>query len=239
MKKASLLYNIFYKPGTKYFYFVNNFLALTTIVAVLVVVLETVPLLSPYGNTFFVIEWIVTIIFTIEYFARILANKQKPFKYIFSFFGIIDLVSIIPTILGLGNLTFLKTARTLRILRLLRIIRLSKLIRIPIHDNKREENKEIFKLSVQIYLTALLTSIIIFGTLMYVAEGSRIEFQSIPEAMIWSTKVTLGGISQHTPETLWGELIVILTRFSGLLLFGLLISIVGTTFKKLLLGSKD
>jgi len=239
-KDKGKLYDIFYRTEAPYFYLVNNVLAAVTLLAVLVVILETVPALERYTTTFFFLEWGVTLIFTAEYIARIVAQRRHPQRYIFSFFGIIDLLAIIPTFLGLGNLTFLKTARTLRILRLLRMIRLSKMMQSTRNVKHRiDEHMSVFSLSIQIYFATLLVAVTLFGTLMYVAEGHRPEFQSIPDAMIWATKVTLGGVLQHTPETVAGELLIILTRFFGLLLFGLMISIIGTTFKKVLLGSAN
>lgn len=64
----------------------------------------------------------------------------------------------------------------------------------------------------------------------------RPEFESIPLAMVWSAKVIMGGVPQHMPATVWGELVTIGTRFFGLLLFGLMISIMGNTLKKILFG---
>jgi hypothetical protein len=74
---------------------------------------------------------------------------------------------------------------------------------------------------------------------MYTFEGDTPAFESIPLAMIHTAKVIMGGIAQHMPTTVAGDLITILTRFTGLLLFGLLISIVGDTLRRALFGSQD
>ena len=241
-RKSSLrdrVYQTFYDPNARGFYAVNDILALATLASVLAIILETVPSLEKYMSFFLVIEWVAVALFSLEYVLRIFANGRLAGKYIFSFFGIIDLIAILPSFLGLSNFTFLKTARTLRILRLLRMVRLAKLAKVPRKKGYDVENTVgAFSISMQIYFAALLTGIILFGSLMYLAEGYRPEFESIPLAMLWAVKVTIGGIPQYMPETVWGEFITIGSRFFGLLLFGLLIAITGQAFKKLLLGSR-
>jgi voltage-gated potassium channel len=217
---------------------VNDVRAAATIISVLALILETVPSLAPYMPLFVAIEYAAVAIFTIEYVCRIIARKGTVHNYVFSFFGIIDLLAIVPTYLGLTNLTYLKTARVLRILRLLRMVRLAKLAqttRTRFHEIEHHTNH--YRLSLQIYFAALISTIILFGTLIYIAEGHRAEFGSIPLGMIWAAKATMGGVAQYMPETVWGELITIAARFSGLALFGLLLSIVGNALKKLLFGT--
>ena len=108
---------------------VNNFFALITLVSVFFISLETVESLQPYMGLFKVIEWITVILFSFEYAGRIIAEKRK-FKYIFSFYGLVDLIAVIPTYFGLANFSFLKIARITRVLRFLRMIRLVKMMRI-------------------------------------------------------------------------------------------------------------
>jgi len=226
------LYNIFYSPSHKLFAPVNDAIALATIISVAAIVLETVPQLAHHTQIFLVIEWVATIIFLTEYILRIIANGKYTLKYVFSFFGVIDLVSILPTMLGLGNFTFLKTARALRIVRLLRMFRLAK-----ITNTKRTHTKKPFMAGVQIYAATLVVGTLIFGTLLYLIEGKTAEFSSIPLAMLWTLKATLGGIPLTSPESFWGDVVMVATRFFGLLLFGLLVTIVGKGLQKFLLGS--
>jgi voltage-gated potassium channel len=175
--------------------------------------------------------------FTLEYVGRVVANKGHVRTYTLSFFGVIDLLAILPSFFGLSNLTFLKTARVLRILRLLRMVRLAKLAKMP-RNKDPDEHTKLDMAAVQIYIAALLSVVLIFGTLIYITEGYRTEFVSIPHGMLWAMKVTIGGVPQYMPATIWGEFITIGARFSGLLLFGLLISIVGKALNKFLLGGK-
>jgi voltage-gated potassium channel len=203
-------------------------------------VFETVPAFVPYMPVLVVIEYVAVCIFTIEYIGRIIANYGHVRKYIFGYFGIIDLLSIIPTFFALSNFLFLKSVRVLRILRLLRMIRLAKLSRIDDEALAEPETKaHLYKMSVRIYFLALFSSVTIFGTLMYVTEGYRPEFASIPLGMIWAAKVSLGGVAQHMPDTTIGDLITIAARFSGLALFSLMISIIGGSLRWILFGTQE
>jgi len=229
------MHDVFYRVGAPGLFLVNDTLAIVTLISVLALALETVPELAPYEGVFFVLEWVAVIVFSLEYGARIFVHKKQPWRYVTSFYGIVDLLSILPSLFLFGNFTFLKTVRALRILRLFRMIRLAKIANLSLSRRKKEG--DMFGLSVQIYLLALVCGVTFFGATMYVAEGYREEFSSIPLSALWAMKVTMGGVSQHSPDTAWGEVILVATRFFGLLLFGLMISIMGSGMKRLLLGS--
>lgn len=231
--------DIFYNVDSRAFRIVNDLLALTTIIAILGIVCETVPTFVPYIPLLNTVEYVAVVIFTVEYIGRVIANYGHVRTYIFGYFGIIDLLSIVPTLFGFGNIIFLKSVRVLRILRLLRMIRLAKLARLDDDLIEPETRAHLYRLSVRIYFFALFSSVMIFGTLMYVAEGYRPEFSSIPLGMIWAAKVSLGGVAQHMPETTIGDLITIAARFCGLALFGLMISIIGGSLRWLLFGTQE
>ena len=180
------------------------------------------------------VEYVTVFFFSLEYLGRLFTAPSK-IKYATSFFGIIDLVAIVPTFFGLTNLSFLKAARSVRILRFLRMVRLVKIMRVK--SGASNIQHDVDKLTLQIYLFALFSSILLFGTLIYFVEGANPAFANIPLGMLWAAKLTLGGISQVLPETMWGEIISVGTRFVGLLLFGFLIHIVGKFFEKMLLGA--
>jgi voltage-gated potassium channel len=228
----ALLIKAFARPTTKTFHVVQDFLALLTIVSIVALVLETVPALSGYSQTFLIVEWAVVSVFTLEYISRLYVTKPG-YKYSLSFFGIIDLVSILPTFLGLGNFTFLKSARALRIIRLLRMLRLAKITRSNVIA---EENLSILSLNVLIYFVTLLFALMVTGTAMYLVEPTAAAFASIPAGMWWSLKVFMAGIPVTEPTTQLGELFFVLTRFIGLLLLGLLIGVVGNVFRAVLGG---
>jgi len=216
---------------SKIFIRVNNFLALVTIISVLSITLESVKVLESYTYIFNLVEWISVFFFTLEYIGRLIVSKKKLY-YAGSFFGLIDLISIVPTYFALGNLTFLKTTRILRVLRFLKIIRVSKL------SGGEPGREELGRLNFKIYAMSLIASIVIFGSLIFIAEGHRPDFANIPLGMIWAAKILLGGTPEVLSETIRGELVTIAGRFTGLILFGLLINVVGGAFNKLLFGSK-
>lgn len=229
MKK--LARKAFANTDSKIFHYVNDFFALLTIVSIIAVVLETVPSLGHYSQTFLVIEWVAVLLFTIEYIGRTIASKPT-WKYPTSFFGYIDLVSILPTFFGLGNFTFLKSARALRIIRLLRMLRLAKVTR---HD-AQDEDMSAMSLNVLIYFVTLTFALLVTGTAIYLVEPSM--YTSIPAGMWWSLKVFMAGIPVVEPVTAIGEFLFVVTRFIGLLLLGLLIGVVGNVFRSLLTGKK-
>lgn len=221
---------LFSDPSHPKFFLVSDFFALLTILSVLVIVLDTVSSLQKYDYIFFIIEWVSVTLFSIEYVVRLwISNPTR--KYVFSFFGMIDLISIVPSFLGVGNLTFLKSARALRIIRLLRLIRTSSM---KAHEKDEEYNPIAF--NVLIYFAALLFALLVFGTAMFVFESGE-SFVSIPAGMWWSFKVFLASIPVDQPATAIGDALYVLTRFTGLMLLGLLIGVVGNVFR-ILIGSK-
>jgi len=228
------LKRIFSETNTREYRLTNDFLALLTIISIVSLVLETVPELAEYSALFITIEWVAVVFFGLEYIGR-LAVSRPQWKYPVSFFGVIDLVSILPTLLGLGNFTFLKSARALRIIRMLRMFRLAKMSRAKVVD---EENMSVLSLNIVIYFVTLSFALLVTGTMMYLVEGGRSVFVSIPAGMWWSLKVFLAGIPVVEPATALGEFFFVFTRFIGLLMLGLLIGVVGNVFRVLVMGKR-
>lgn len=230
----SFLRQAFVDSDTKIYHLVSNFFAVLTIVSIVSLVLETVPSQVHNYQVFLIIEWVAVILFSLEYIGRLLISK--PFtKYPLSFFGVVDLVAVLPTFLGLGNFTFLKSARAFRIIRLLRMARLAKVARSGIMS---DESMSMLSFNVVIYFTTLITALLLTGTAMYLVEPNMAAFSSIPAGMWWSFKVFMAGIPVVAPQTVWGEAFFVLTRFIGLMLLGLLIGVIGNIFKGLVLGDK-
>jgi voltage-gated potassium channel len=220
----------FADPRTRTWHVVDDALAVLTIISIISLVLETVPSLTSYRTLFLVVEWVAVVCFGLEYLGRLLVSQPR-WRYPLSFFGVIDLVSILPTVLGLG--TFLKSARALRIIRLLRMLRLTKVAR---SGGVNEDNFGVVGLNVLIYFCTLVLALLLTGTAMYLVEPTGAAFASIPAGMWWSLKVFMAGIPVATPETALGEFFFVLTRFTGLLLLGLLIGVVGNVFRLVLSG---
>jgi len=220
-------------PKSRYFGITNDVLALVTVISVLAIVLDTVEAFTLYRNIFITIEYASTLLFTLEYIARFKHATVKS-RYVFSFFGLIDLIAIAPTYLGLGNFNFLKTARAFRIIRLLRVIRLTRLSSLK----KKDGTSSLYMLNMQIYGITLVSAILGLGTLFYFFEGSQVYAQDIPTAMFWVFKALIGGISYQQPISTGGVVVLVLARFCSMILLGLMMSLVGTLMRKLLTGSE-
>lgn len=237
--KAEALRDVFNDPGSRWFTPVNDFFVIITLISVIAIVLETVPSLEQFTVWFRLIEYTTAALFSLEYVGRLIAAPKK-LKYIFSFFGIIDLLAILPTFLGLANFTFLKTARTLRIMRFLRMLRLAKVTRPKkSHGHDLEDKASLYKLNIEIYFATLTITLLLFGTLIYFFEGTHPSFVSIPHGMYWTLQIILNDGAAAVPHTTIGAALTILIRFVSLILLGLLISVIGNLVRKLLFGTDD
>jgi len=145
-------------------------------------------------------EWVITAIFMIEYLLRIYVLK-KPFRYIFSFFGIIDLLAILPSFLGL-IFTGGQSLMVIRAVRLLRVFRIFKLSRYTSAGRTLAVALYRSREKIFMFIAVILTLVVIFGTVMYLIEGENNGFTSIPVSIYWAivtmTTVGYGDISPVT-----------------------------------------
>ena len=153
--------------------------------SVIVVALESVPDLPRTMYYWFIgLEWFFTILFTFDYFIRIWIVTNKA-RYVFSFFGIIDLLSILPTYHGL----FLVGAQSLMVIRSIRLIRIFRIFKLSRYVGEGQNLALALKSSrhkIIVFLVTVLTSVIITGTLMYLIEGPIHGFTSIPKSIYWA-----------------------------------------------------
>lgn len=185
-------------------------------ISVIVVMLDTVPdIHAEYGQFLLAIEWILTIFFTFEYILRLYC-VYRPMKYATSFFGIIDLLAIIPTYLSLffvGS-QFLLVIRALRLLRIFRVLKLGTYTRqgrTIILALRRSVPKLV------LFIMVVLLVVIIFGSVMYLIEGHyNPQFDSIPRAVYWAiVTVTTVGYGDISPHTVAGQMLASLMMLIG------------------------
>ena len=194
-------------------------LVVIILLSILTVVLDSVPDIGRrYAVQMSVLEWTFTLFFTLEYIARLVC-VQRPMRYVRSFYGVIDLVSVLPTWISLlvpGSQVFLDV----RILRLLRIFRIFKLTLYVEEYTRLGEALVASKRKIMVFLSVVLMLILILGTVMYVIEGPESGFTSIPMAMYWATvTITTVGYGDITPHTHLGKAIA---SFMMLLGWGIL-----------------
>lgn len=170
--------------------------------SVLTVILESVEgIRDQYGNTLQTLEWVFTIVFTIEYGLRLYC-VPRPVQYAWSFFGIIDLLAIAPTYLSL----LLPGAQALLVIRILRVLRVFRVLKLTQYlEESRVLTSALYasRRKIGVFLFAVLTLLTIIGALMYLIEGPEHGFSDIPTSMYWAvvtlTTVGYGDVSPATP----------------------------------------
>ncbi len=167
-----------------------------------------------YGDFFYVLEWAFTILFTIEYGLRLWLSKRK-WGYVFSFYGLVDLLAIIPTYLSLIvlNTQFLVVIRSLRLLRVIRVLKLGRYLK---DAEYLSEALRASRNKIQIFIASMLTIVLISGTVMYIVEGPENGFTSIPMSMYWAiVTLTTVGFGDITPITPTGKFIASMIMLMG------------------------
>ena len=211
------LHTIIYEADTPAGKFFDLSLLVIILISIAAVMLESVASIKiRYGNELAVIEWVVTIFFTIEYIARLVA-VNKPFKYIFSFYGLIDLLATLPRYIdllfpGTGSSMLL----AIRAVRLLRIFRILKLVHFVGASNQLVVALKTSRAKIAVFLFSVLVLCVIFGTLMYMIEGPEHGFTSIPVSIYWTiVTLTTVGFGDITPETPLGQFVSSLIMILG------------------------
>lgn len=207
-------------------------LLVAIMLSVFTIMLETVEGVDLlYHNELVVLEWIFTIIFTLEYALRIFVSK-KPIKYIFSFYGIIDLLSLIPMFLSifLGGSHILSSLRILRLLRLFRVFRLMEFMQ---ESAKLKIALMASKAKILVFLYTVSIIAILIGTVMYYIEGPHNGFTSIPRSVFYTiVTLTTVGYGDMVPATTLGQFLSMVLMVIGYGIIAVPTGIVGVEIAK-------
>ncbi len=201
------LYTIIFEADTRAGMLFDRVLIALILLSVAVVLADSVRALhDSYGETFTVLEWFFTIVFTLEYVARLICVRH-PLRYATSFFGIVDLLSVMPTYLAFfvpGSHALLDV----RILRMLRVFRILRLAQFVVEYQQLGRALRLSARKIMIFLSVVLMTVVILGTVLYVVEGPENGFTSIPVSIYWAiTTVTTVGFGDITPKTDLGRFI--------------------------------
>jgi len=215
MLNKEKLYRIIFESDTRGGKMFDIFLLWAILLSVVIVLVDSIPTFSKDYRLFFItLEWIFTVIFSIEYILRINICK-KPRKYVLSWWGIIDLFSILPSFLslffaGYQYLLVIRIFRLLRIFRILKLVRYSSESLILIRALRDSTRK------IVIFLFVVLSTMIFMGTLMYVVEGGCNGFTSIPQSIYWAiVTITTVGYGDIVPITVIGKIISSISMLIG------------------------
>lgn len=226
------LHEVIYEADTPAGKLFDVVLLLAILISILLVMLESIESFdNKYHDFLDTSEWVITFLFTIEYFARIISIK-KPSKYIFSFYGIIDFLSTLPKYLSLffvGSHSLV----ALRALRLLRIFRILKVSRYVGESNQLIKALNASKAKIGVFLYFVLIVCIILGSVMYFIEGSDNGFTSIPRSIYWSiVTLTTVGYGDIAPQTALGQFIASITVIIGYAIIAIPTGIVSSEMTK-------
>ena len=167
-----------------------------------------------YHNYLAIAEWTFTILFTFEYIIRIYISPNR-WKYISSFYGIIDLMAVLPSYLGL-IVTDANYLLVIRLLRVLRVFRVLKLVRYLSDANVLMRSIVSSRRKIFIFFIAVVILATVFGSLMFIVEGPEHGFTSIPKSVYWTiVTITTVGYGDIVPQTIVGQIIATMAMLTG------------------------
>lgn len=209
------LYGIVYGTETRAGRLFDLVLVVTILFSVLIVMLDSMHAMDDvFGSGFRIVEWVVTGFFTVEYALRLYCVRDR-WRYATSFFGVVDLMSILPAYLSLfiAGSEYLLVIRVLRLLRIFRILQLLSyvqsggLLMRSLYDSRQK---------IIVFYVFVLVMVVIFGAVVYVVEGPANGFTSIPKSVYWAiVTVTTTGYGDITPKTPFGQVIASFVMITG------------------------
>lgn len=209
------LYVIIFRSTTPLGKKFDLWLLIAIVISVLIVLADSVPAVhARHGEILYVLEWVFTLLFTIEYILRIIIVERKA-KYIFSVIGLIDLIAIIPTYLSifLVGYQFLIVFRSLRLLRIFKILQLKNFQHAGAYISSALYNSY---RKILIFLMFITLLVVIIGSIMYIIEDDTPGFESIPNSIYWAVvTITTVGYGDVSPLTPLGKFLSIMVMLCG------------------------
>lgn len=190
-------------------------LIISILLSVFAVMLESVTSVrNLYGRQLFLAEWFFTILFSVEYILRLL-SVGRPLKYATSFFGVVDLLAVIPTYIGL----LFPAGHYLMVIRILRVLRVFRILKLAHYLGEAKLLVDALKASrakITVFIFTVMTIVIIVGSLMYVIEGEENGFTSIPRGIYWAiVTLTTVGYGDVSPKTNMGQTLASFVMIMG------------------------
>ena len=209
------LFRIIFKSDTKLGKLFDIFLLILIVLSTFIVMMESVRIFdAKLHNVFVIVEIIITAVFTVEYILRVMTIKNNK-DYIFSFFGVIDFLAILPFYLSL----FIPITKYFLIIRMLRMLRIFRILNLMDFMNDGYFIVRALKNSsrkIYIFLLFLMIFSVIVGSMMFMVEGHREGFESIPQSVYWAVvTVTTVGYGDVSPGTPLGKFLSVLLMLAG------------------------
>jgi len=209
------LHEIIFEADTTSGKIFDIILIASILLSVVAVMLDSVqPIQHKYGTALYAVEWFFTLLFTVEYLLR-LSCVGQPLRYATSFFGIVDLLAIIPTYLSL----ILPGTQYLLVIRILRVLRIFRVLKLVQYLGEARALMQALRASgrkIIVFLFTVLTLVVIFGSLMYLIEGVENGFTSIPRSIYWAiVTLTTVGYGDISPKTNIGQFTAALIMIMG------------------------
>lgn len=233
------LHEIIYEADTPLGKLFDLALIFLIVLSVVLVMLESIDNVDKhYHDTLLALEWVVTIFFSLEYIARLISIK-KPWKYVFSFYGIIDLLSTIPLYLSyilVGSQVLL----ALRAFRLLRIFRILKLVKFLGEASQLRAALIASRAKIAVFIYVVLILSVIMGTIMYLVESDEAGFTSIPRSIYWTiVTMTTVGYGDIAPQTNLGQFLATVIMMLGYGIIAVPTGIAVVSFSKHVTGKEQ
>ena len=214
-RRRARLHEVIFESDTPAGRYFDLALIWLILLSVATVILESIRgVREQYGSLLYALEWVFTILFTIEYSLRLLSVRH-PLRYARSFFGVIDLLAIIPTYLSV----FLPGSQYLLVIRILRLLRVFRLLKLSEYVMEADTLRRALRASrrkISVFISAVVLLVVIIGAMMYVIEGESNGFTSIPVSIYWAiVTLTTVGYGDLSPKTPLGKMLASIVMVIG------------------------